>query len=612
MKLLRKVFFILAYLMPAVLFFSYYPLISLGNDATMNFELSLPLIWLVIFDLTAFIVLLDYQRKQKILAKKSQKGPWGLELSGISDKRFFLFSLFPFYATISAFWSPNPIRAILTAGVLWLTFFAVFALLFVFPLLKPNPNWRQYFLKSLFLSTALVCVFCWVQCVLDLAGLSRSDTLLCAGCTFWTFGFPHPSGFAIEPQFMGNLLLAPTLLVLFLLAFPNTLNRQVENEVDTERKKVNTEQARVSFSRGSGVTTRKSAKALQRQALWTRPEKKQTIVCFALALLFSATLFLTLSRGAIYAYAIALLVLFIFALVRHTKWHYIIIIPIITFCLTLAAQGTFSALSPTNDTFYSGVAKVVHQLSLGIIDIRPQGITSSVGPDAPNENPTNNSTVSGSPDDNPGESSDDNEAIFDGYIPASTNVRLGLNDLALRTWLHAPGHPELWMGTNCGQPYSEACLGSTAITPTSILFGVGLGGAGLALNGAFPEHELALPNAIVQNEPISLLLELGLVGVSLVFFSLLLAFFAPLFSRHFLDGRRTEPQDAAKQKSIKAHLRQSVFWSHPALPLLISLIIAYLVTLNFFSGLPNALQIYLMPPLLFLIFAKDPHRLIDE
>ena len=580
----------------------------------MNFELSLPLIWLVIFDLTAFIVLLDYQRKQKILAKKSQKGPWGLELSGISDKRFFLFSLFPFYATISAFWSPNPIRAILTAGVLWLTFFAVFALLFVFPLLKPNPNWRQYFLKSLFLSTALVCVFCWVQCVLDLAGLSRSDTLLCAGCTFWTFGFPHPSGFAIEPQFMGNLLLAPTLLVLFLLAFPNALSMQVKNKVAPGTGKAHTLGTNNSPFRESPELTSEDEDAPhpQRRADATScPGKKNCWLLTACALLFSATLFLTLSRGAIYAYAIALLVLFIFALVRHAKWHYIII-PIITFCLTLAAQGTFSALSPTNDTFYSGVAKVVHQLSLGIIDIRPQGITSSVGPDAPNENSTNNSTVSGSPDDNPGESSDDNEAIFDGYIPASTNVRLGLNDLALRTWLHAPGHPELWMGTNCGQTYSEACLGSTAVTPTSILFGVGLGGAGLALNGAFPEHELALPNAIVQNEPISLLLELGLVGVSLVVFSLLLAFFAPLFSRHFLDGRRTEPQDAAKQKSLKAHLRQSVFWSHPALPLLISLIIAYLITLNFFSGLPNALQIYLMPPLLFLIFAKDPHRLVDE
>ncbi len=591
----------------------------------MNFELSLPLIWLVFFDLVAFIVLVDYQRKQRVFAKNAQKGPWGLELPGISDKRFFLFSLFPFYATISAFWSPNPTRAILTAGVLWLTFFAVFALLFVFPLLKPNPSWRRYFIESLFFSTALVCVFCWVQCILDIAGLSRSDTLLCAGCTFWTFGFPHPSGFAIEPQFMGNLLLAPTLLALFLLAFPKLL----ENIFGVKKEATKNEKNKVAFEMGGTHTLgtgdssfRESpeltsededAAHLRRQASRTRLEKRQTIVCFVLALLFSATLFLTLSRGAIYAYAIALLILFIFALVRRAKWQYIILIPVVSFFCTLVAQGTFSALSPTNDTFYSGVAKVVHQLSLGIIDVRPRETT---------------------PPADSNDSADDNEAIFDGYIPASTNVRLGLNDLALRTWLHAPGHPELWMGTNCGQPYSEACLGSTAVTPTSIFFGVGLGGAGLALNGAFPEHELALPNAIVQNEPISLLLELGLVGALLVAFSLLLAFFAPLFSRRFLDGRDSkvpsparhkspQPQLAAARKipegqtvslptSLKSRLCQSVFWSHPALPLLISLLVAYLITLNFFSGLPNALQIYLMPPLIFLIFAKDPNRLIDE
>lgn len=522
MKFLRKAFFILAYLMPAILFFSYYPLISLGKNATMNFELSLPLLWLVFFDLISFILLLSFY-----------KNPRPLRQTGLSDKRFFLFSLFPLYATLSIFWSTNPLRSLLTAGVLWLTFFAVFALLFLFPLLKPHAHWRQFFLKSLFISAALVSAFCWLQSVLDLIGLARSDTLLCAGCTFWTFGFPHPSGFAIEPQFMGNLLLAPTLLAIYLLAF-----------TDSSRPRPKSHQAWLWF-----------------------------FACF-----FSATLFLTLSRGAIYAFAVALFVLFLFALFRHRHWQPVIIIPVVTFFLTLTAQGIFSALSPTPDTFHSGVAKVVHQLSLGIIDIRPKAAT----PPTPSDS-----------------TADDNQAIFDGYIPASTNVRLGLNSLGLQTWLSSP---------------------------KLFLVGAGLGGAGIAMHSAFPEHELALPNAIVQNEPISLLLELGLVGAILVIFSLLLAFCAPLFPPKFLDGRavpatpeklkNSTPETAkptrALTRPLLARLRASVFWAHPALPLLLALIIAYLITLNFFSGLPNALQIYLMPPLLFLIFAKDPHRLIDE
>jgi len=55
MKPLRKLYFGLLYILPAVLFFSYYPVIRFGSNSSMNFELSLPLIWLVIFDIIAFV-----------------------------------------------------------------------------------------------------------------------------------------------------------------------------------------------------------------------------------------------------------------------------------------------------------------------------------------------------------------------------------------------------------------------------------------------------------------------------------------------------------------------------------------------------------------------------
>lgn len=466
------------YLLPAVLFFSYYPLLSLGSDATMNFEFSLPLIWLLIFAPVALLNLF-------FLAKttKNQKFP------GITDRKSFLFALFPLYATLSIFWSTNPTRTLLTAGVLWLTFLAIFAILWITPLLQPRANFRRILLLAIIISTIAVCLFCWLQCFLDLAGLARSATLLCPGCTYRTFGFPHPSGFAIEPQFMGNLLLAPTLLVLFLLVYRSR----------TENLALPTPLLVIS------------------------------------ALLFSATLFVTMSRGAIYAYLVALFIFFLSALFQRQKWHLVIVIPLTTFLIGLAAQGTFSALSPTSETFFSGTAKVIHQMSLGLIDLRPA---------QPVENSVENSQTT---DQNATKSNETTEPMFDGYVAASTNVRLGLSELALATW------------------------------PASPLFGVGLGGAGVAMSRAFPEHELALPNAIVQNEAVSLLLETGLVGVLLVLLALFLA-----FSPH------------------------SDFWRSPALPLLLPLIVAYLITLNFFSGLPNALQIYLMPPLLFYLFAAPP------
>ena len=510
---LRRFIFALIYLLPAVLFCSYYPLISLGSDRSMNFELSLPLIWLVLFDATLLLVfiLLDRERRRsrpRSRAAARKQSFWGFNFPGLTDRQFFLFSLFPFFATASILWSANPLRALLTAGLIWLVFFAIFALLHLLPALGLPFRFRTKFLTAFFISTTVICALCWLQSFLDLAGLSRDQTLLCLGCTYHSFGFPHPSGLAIEPQFMGNLLLAPTLTALYLLVFHHP--------------------------------RRSSSARTQKDPSFTLSRRQFRLV-LAAACLFSATLFLTFSRGAIYAYAVALVALAIFALARHTFRPSLLFIPIATFLAVLGVQGTFAALSPTSETFLTGVTKSIHHLSLGLIDLRPT--TSDPAPE--NSDPAANSEASEA---TPGSSTD---AIFDGYVPESTNVRLSLSSTALRTWIHSP-----W----------------------TIFFGVGLGGAGTAMHSLYPDL-VTSPKEIVQNQFISLLLELGLIGVLLLAFTFYLAF----FSRY---GR--------------PRLR-----SHPALPLLVALLLAYLVTLNFFAGLPNALHIYLLPPLLYLIFAPS-------
>ncbi len=525
MKFLRRAYFTLLYALPAVLFCSYYPVIRLGSSASMNFELSLPLIWLVLFDLTAFVLLIasgggplaslrttaghDRGRGARHPQRRADATAFRKDASGspdgISDRKFFLFALFPLYATLSIFWSGNTTRAILTAGIIWLVFFAVFAIIYLSPRFGLPSKFRSTLIKVFFISSILICVVCWAQCILDVCGITREHTLLCAGCISQSFGFPHPSGLAIEPQFMGNLLLAPTFLSLWIL---------------TKR---------------------------------THLEKTHRVSVAILAFLFSSTLFLTFSRGAIYAFAVALVILLIFAIVRHKFRPALIVIPVFAFIFTLIAQGTFSVIGPTHETFIAGVTKSIHQLSLGIIDLRPREITvreevNQVLREYAAEHPS-------SPAAQPKE-----ESKFDGYVAESTNVRLGLNSVALRTWLSDP------------------------------LFGVGLGGAGTAMHAAFPE-QITTPKEIVQNQPISLLLELGLVGVVLIIFSLLLAFCPQIFPARFVDGR-----------SATATKLTSTFWQHPALPLLLALIIAYVITLQFFSGLPNVLQIYLIPPLLYLVF----------
>lgn len=446
---MKKFNHVLLVILPAVLFFSYYPVISLGETATMHLELSLPEIWLVIF----FFANLG---NLKNLIKT------------FTFRKLAIVSLFPLYATLSIFWSKNPLRAVLTAGLIWLLAFAIVNIIYY--LKTAGPDLKSKILRSLLISTAIVCGFCWLQCILDLAGLPRSETLLCAGCTYSAFGFPHPNGFAIEPQFMGNLLLAPTLLVYYLL-----------------------------FVKKSGSRVR----------------------LILLAILFTSTLFLAFSRGAIYAFLIGIAI-FVISYFRQNR-RILLTIPMIcaTLVLTLTMQGIFSQLSPTSDTFSSGVAKSLHQLTLGHLDLRGQT----------REEPAENN-----PESENSETAETSEttSAFDGYVAESTNRRLSLTDYAFDIWDDSP---------------------------MNILFGTGLGSAGVAMA---EKYGFDSAKEIVQNQYASLLLELGLFAYALIILIL-----------------------------IKLKLKLN--------PFMVSLIIAYAITLCFFSGLPNALHLYLLPAVLFFL-----------
>ena len=101
--------------------------------------------------------------------------------------------------------------------------------------------------------------------------------------------------------------------------------------------------------------------------------------------------------------------------------------------------------------------------------------------------------------------------------------------------------------------------------------GVGLGGAGVAMHKTEPN---LLSREIVQNEYLQVLLELGMVGVAILLIDVILVLIG-LFKRH-LEG--------------------FAFFG--------VLLIAYLATMGFFSGFPNVLHIYLMTPVLYLLFQK--------
>ncbi len=394
MKKLGNVYKYLFLAFPAVLYFSYFPIIALGSSETMNFELSLPLIFLVIFDIVAGIL---------IIGEKKLKYIW--------EYKWWL--LYPIFVLLSVAWSLNATRGILTVAVLWLIYIAGFSMVVFRKTILKN-TWPT--LKKVIYGSGIVAVvWCIIQCILDTVGVPREATLLCAGCTKEMFGFSHPSGFAIEPQFMGNLLLVPAVLSCY----------------DFLKNRRN-----------------------------------------LLLIVFSFGIFLTFSRGAIYAFSSALVITMVVRVVKDKNAASLVLIPVVlfSFLLSLNAQGMMSAFSGMGETYNSGIAKVINHLSLGVIDIRTK-----------TEAPEDQSTE------------DKKEPAFDGYVAESTETRVRLTSSAISIWKK---------------------------DAKNLLVGVGVGGAGQAL---FNDSLSPAPKEIVQNEYASVLLETGIIGALLFVFTIVLA-----------------------------------------------------------------------------------------
>jgi hypothetical protein len=406
---------------------------------------------------------------------------------------------FPVFATLSILWSSNQLRGLLTAGVIWCLTLALLTI----PKIMTKKKTKNKFVKIALISAVTFSVLCWIQCILDVFGVGREVTQLCPGCTYKALGFPHPNGFTIESQFMGSLLLAPIILLCNSLLYNNS--------------------------------------------------KKSQIHSITALFIIISTLFLTLSRGAIFAFVIMMAII----IVRFFKdKRYILKLAFTSafaFVFTLNMQGLFTALSPTNETYYDGVAKVIHQLSLGKIDIRDDKTIDTANGETISEPPVNAGFSTevdnlGSANSEASDQSTSDEVLFDGYIAESTNRRLELSKMALDIWNDEP---------------------------ENIFVGTGLGSAGTEMLKKNPAQGTA--KEIVQNQYLELLLETGIVGVLLATVSIC--------------------------AYIKFQKNKFEFFT-------LALVIAFAFTLLFFSGLPNALHIYLLPVIWYnLLYGSSKNRI---
>lgn len=522
---LSKIQQIMLLCLPFCLFFSYHPVIPIFSTSTTNFELSIPLLWLLIFAILSlpenfrlYINSLRVVIKAKSHVNKAPRHSSNHKTDKLYPHFLRLFSLiYPFFVTINSIGSPNLLRAILTSGVIWCICLSLLTIL---------QNISQYktqigksFNKNLLIASTLASAFCWLQSILDIAGVPREATFLCKGCTSTVFGFPHPNGFAIEPQFMANLLLAPIFLSLFYL-----LERPKNHS-----SKLNSDPYLAS--------------------------RLGHFLRLGLPLFLVATLYLTLSRGAIFSFWVSVFVLFIYQIVKLIKqkscrreilfrqpliFSAVVFLPLF---FTLSAQGLFTELGPTSHTFFDGVSTSVSQLSLGRIDLAKVFHETNENNKTHKTHESNKLHLSDLNTD--AAASVQKAPQFTSYIEESTNIRLNLNRLALSSW-------------------------RTSLR--RMLAGVGLGAAGLTLYQEFPE--LGSPKEIIQNEYLAILYEQGICGVIMIICVAIL--FVLTYKLH-----------------NKNHEKTSIYGRVLAL--------SFALTLCFFSGLPNALHIYLLTPLLFLL-----------
>ena len=525
---LSKIQKVMLLCLPFCLFFSYHPVIPIFSTSTTNFELSIPLLWLLIFAILSlpenfrlYIYSLRIVIKTKSLVNKTSRPSSRHKTDKLYPHFLRLFTLiYPFFVTVNSIGSPNFLRAILTSGVIWCICLSLLTIL---------QNISQYktqigksFNKNLLIAGTLTSAFCWLQSILDIAGVPREFTFLCKGCTSTVFGFPHPNGFAIESQFMANLLLAPIFLSLFyLLEGPKNHSNKLNSDPYPA-------------------------------------SKLGHFLRFGLPLFLIATLYLTLSRGAIFSFWVSVFVLFIYQIVKLIKqkscrreilfrqpliFSAVVFLP---FFFTLSAQGLFTELGPTSHTFFDGVSTSVSQLSLGRIDLAKVFHKTNENNKTHESHESHESNKLHLSDLNTDAAASAQKAPqFTSYIEESTNIRLNLNRLALSSW-------------------------RTSLR--RMLAGVGLGAAGLTLYQEFPE--LGSPKEIIQNEYLAILYEQGICGVIMIICAAILIVLT--YKLH-----------------NKNHEKTSIYGRVLAL--------SFALTLCFFSGLPNALHIYLLTPLLFLL-----------
>ena len=444
---------------PIAIWFSYIPTVHFTENSGANIEISASVAYIIIVALVGLPLVL--------------KNRYTL----YNSKLVWLAGLFVSWNVLSVLWSENLVRTILTAGM-WLVLYIDFLTIMSLRRLKELVPLMQ----TIFLVTATI--MSGIAIIQVIYG-TWFDWGLCRGCVAHGFGFVRPSVFTIEPQFFGNLLLAPIIMIM-----QRYINRTARH------------------SDGWMMIT------------------------------MLVALYLTLSRGAIFALLIGGVALMFINIKRLHRD--VIILPLMVgvgFISGALLHAVCTQFNPrVADGFYDSITKSVNQLTLGVITISSteRHSTSEMIKSAPDPKTSGRGEVPEALTVQPP------KAQITGYVEESTNERTKLVRLAKETWQR---------------------------DGMTMLFGVGSGAAGRAL---FTQTQQTGGEAeIIQNQYMELLLENGIIG----------CLFAAAAGVAFM---------------IQTNRHRWVW----------AIMTAYAVQWLFFSGLPNALHLYLILAVIFATIDK--------
>lgn len=324
------------------------------------------------------------------------------------------------FSVLSLLWSDNPFRSLATLLFLLILIGLACAFTVSLPLLK---RYRQAVLRVAFVSTGISIIWALWQIIADATGISSAFTLLPPAYESTAFGVARPTAFALEPQFLGSFLLLPFFWLIWCYLKEG--------------------QAR-SHSYLAGV------------------------------LAVGTILLLTMSRGAIYAALVAIIVLFLLQHSPMRRWLHlggVLLAAIAVSGLIIFSAATINQRDSVDG--YGSLSKALNHLSLGTISLPAQ--TSNAPAPAKKSAPRDT-----------------------GYITSSTDSRISMSARALSLW---------------------------TTSPQTLLFGIGSGSFGATLHAKDSSYPTS---SIVNNYYLEVLVETGLVGASLF-----LCFLGVLFYRLF-------------------------------------------------------------------------------